>query len=192
MLRGRARRPFLSVAASFSSRLVLPARRGTSTDSRAYTTCICLSRAPAIESKLAGTKTFVAPASCRLARGILPPGAGRMPARQPAGRRRYKRQHMASTTTSISPRTRFGMARVLLFLLIAVLLVALGALAWFYSIARSALPQLDGSLKFLASPQRSRSFATGTAYLRSGPQISTTSFLLRGTSQRRTVCGRWT
>jgi penicillin amidase len=39
------------------------------------------------------------------------------------------------------------MARVLLFLLIAVLLVALGALAWFYSIARSALPQLDGSLK---------------------------------------------
>ena len=54
---------------------------------------------------------------------------------------------MATTTTSISPRTRFGMARVLLFLLIAVLLVALGALAWFYSIARSALPQLDGSLK---------------------------------------------
>jgi penicillin amidase len=54
---------------------------------------------------------------------------------------------MASTTTSISPRTRFGIARVLFFSLIAVLLVALGALAWFYSIARSALPQLDGSLK---------------------------------------------
>ena len=54
---------------------------------------------------------------------------------------------MATTTTSISPRTRFGMGRVLAFLLIAVLLVALGALAWFYSMARSALPQLDGSVK---------------------------------------------
>ena len=34
-----------------------------------------------------------------------------------------------------------------MFLLVAVLLVVLGAVAWFYSIARSALPQLDGSLK---------------------------------------------
>ena len=54
---------------------------------------------------------------------------------------------MATTTTSISPRTRFGMGRVLAFFLIAVLLVALGALAWLYSMARSALPQLDGSVK---------------------------------------------
>ncbi|MGC2186728.1 MAG: penicillin acylase family protein [Terriglobales bacterium] len=54
---------------------------------------------------------------------------------------------MATTTTPASPRTGFRMGRVLTFFLIAVLLVALGALAWFYSIARSALPQLDGSLK---------------------------------------------
>ena len=54
---------------------------------------------------------------------------------------------MASTTTSISPRTRFGMGRVLAFFLIAVLLVALGTLTWVYSIARAALPQLDGTLK---------------------------------------------
>ena len=54
---------------------------------------------------------------------------------------------MASTTTSISPRTRFGMGRVLFFLLVAVLLAALGALVWFYFIARSALPQLDGNVK---------------------------------------------
>ena len=32
-------------------------------------------------------------------------------------------------------------------MLIAVLLVVLGALAWFYSVARSALPQLDGNVK---------------------------------------------
>src|SRR6185437_2536331 len=70
-----------------------------------------------------------------------------MPARQPAGRRRYRRQPMASTTTSISPRTPFTMGRILFFLLIAVLLVVLGVLAWFYSIARSSLPQLDGNVK---------------------------------------------
>ena len=55
---------------------------------------------------------------------------------------------MATTTTPISaPGSRFRIGRAFAFLLIAVLLVALGALAWFYSIARSALPQLDGSLK---------------------------------------------
>ena len=54
---------------------------------------------------------------------------------------------MASTTTSISPRTPFSMGRVLLFLLIASLLVVLGVSAWFYSVARSSLPQLDGTVK---------------------------------------------
>ena len=54
---------------------------------------------------------------------------------------------MASTTTSISPRTPFTMGRVLFFLLIASLLVVLGVLAWFYSVARSSLPQLDGNVK---------------------------------------------
>jgi len=54
---------------------------------------------------------------------------------------------MASTTTSISPRTPFTMGRVLFFLLIASLLVVLGVLAWFYSVARSSLPQLDGNVR---------------------------------------------
>jgi penicillin G amidase len=55
---------------------------------------------------------------------------------------------MATTTTSVSaPPRRFGVGRALAFLLIAVLAVALGALVWAYLIARSALPQLDGTLK---------------------------------------------
>jgi len=41
----------------------------------------------------------------------------------------------------------FGSGRAFAFLVIGVLLVVLGALVWGYSIARSALPQLDGSLK---------------------------------------------
>ena len=55
---------------------------------------------------------------------------------------------MATTTTSVSTSGKlFGSGRAFAFLVIAVLLVALGALVWGYSIARSALPQLDGSLK---------------------------------------------
>ncbi len=56
-----------------------------------------------------------------------------------------KRQRMA--TTSTSPRTRFTMGRVLAFVLTVIVLAVLGALAWFYSVARSALPQLDGTVK---------------------------------------------
>jgi penicillin amidase len=55
---------------------------------------------------------------------------------------------MATTTTSVSTSSKpFGSGRAFAFLVIAVLLVVLGALVWAYSIARSALPQLDGSLK---------------------------------------------
>ncbi len=56
---------------------------------------------------------------------------------------------MATTTTSVSttPRQPFRMGRAFAFLVIAVLVVILGALGWFYSIARSALPQLDGNVK---------------------------------------------
>ena len=54
---------------------------------------------------------------------------------------------MATTTTpTFPPRSRPGMGRIFAFL-IAILLAALGVLAWLYSIAHSALPQLDGSLK---------------------------------------------
>jgi penicillin G amidase len=55
---------------------------------------------------------------------------------------------MATITTPVSvPHRRFGVGRAFAFLLIAVLLVALGGLAWFYSVTRAALPQLDGNLK---------------------------------------------
>src|SRR5450755_1245185 len=55
---------------------------------------------------------------------------------------------MATTTTSVSTRSRpFGMGRAFAFRLIAIFVVVLGALAWCYSVTRSALPQLDGSLK---------------------------------------------
>ncbi len=54
---------------------------------------------------------------------------------------------MATTTASVSPPRRgFSMGRALALILIAVFVVTLGALAWFYSVARSALPQMDGSL----------------------------------------------
>ena len=68
---------------------------------------------------------------------------------------------MATTTNSTSPRTRFGIGRVLFFLLIAVLLVALGALVWFYSMARSALPQLDGKVKVSGLSARVTVFRDG-------------------------------
>src|ERR1700690_404706 len=55
---------------------------------------------------------------------------------------------MVTTTTSVSaPRRRFGIGRAFTFLLIPVLVAALGALGWSHAIARAALPQLDGSLK---------------------------------------------
>jgi penicillin amidase len=55
---------------------------------------------------------------------------------------------MATTTTSVStPPRSFGIGRAVALLLIAALIVTLGALIWAYSIARSALPQLDGTLK---------------------------------------------
>ncbi len=55
---------------------------------------------------------------------------------------------MATTTTSVStPRRSFGAGRILAFFLAAVLLILLGMPIWFYFVARSALPQLDGTLK---------------------------------------------
>ncbi len=55
---------------------------------------------------------------------------------------------MATTTTSVSTSSKpFGIGRAFAFLAIAVLVAVLGALIWAYSMARSALPQLDGTLK---------------------------------------------
>ncbi len=54
---------------------------------------------------------------------------------------------MATTTTSVFAPRRFGAGRTLAFLLITVLIVILGVLGWAYFITRSALPQLDGTLK---------------------------------------------
>jgi penicillin G amidase len=55
---------------------------------------------------------------------------------------------MATTRTSVSkPRGGFGIGKIVVFILIAILIVALGVLAWLYSITRAALPQLDGTVK---------------------------------------------
>ena len=54
---------------------------------------------------------------------------------------------MATTTTSVFAPRRFGAGRTLAFLLITVLILILGVLGWAYFITRSALPQLDGTLK---------------------------------------------
>jgi penicillin G amidase len=55
---------------------------------------------------------------------------------------------MATTSAPVlSARKRLGFWRVTTFLLIALVLAALGAVAWFYSMARSALPQLDGRVQ---------------------------------------------
>src|SRR5271154_2032543 len=53
---------------------------------------------------------------------------------------------MATTTTSLSSPSRFRAARLISYFLAIVLLVLAGGAAWFYSVARSALPQLDGKL----------------------------------------------
>ena len=54
---------------------------------------------------------------------------------------------MESTTTPVTAaRSRRGIWLVLGLLVIVVLIAALGGVAWFYSIARAALPQLDGSI----------------------------------------------
>ncbi len=55
---------------------------------------------------------------------------------------------MATTTIPVSTlRRQRGPWRIFAFCLLAVLFAALGGLAWLYSMARSALPQLDGSVK---------------------------------------------
>src|SRR5258707_11477868 len=55
---------------------------------------------------------------------------------------------MESTTTPITAvRSRRGIWLVLSLSVIAILIATLGGLAWFYLIARSALPQLDGGVK---------------------------------------------
>jgi len=55
---------------------------------------------------------------------------------------------MVTTSAPVlSPRKHLGFWRITTFLLIALVLAALGAVAWCYSIARSALPQMDGTVK---------------------------------------------
>ena len=52
-----------------------------------------------------------------------------------------------ATTTPVSFRPRLGLSRLLAWLLSVLVLAALGLCAWLYSLARSALPQLDGTLQ---------------------------------------------
>src|SRR6266705_2529702 len=64
---------------------------------------------------------------------------------------------MATTTIPVSEiRKIHSLRRTVGFLLIVVLVAILGALFWFYSVARSALPQVDGSIRVpgLSAPVR--------------------------------------
>ncbi|HXM23151.1 MAG TPA: penicillin acylase family protein [Terriglobales bacterium] len=54
---------------------------------------------------------------------------------------------MATTTTPVYRRPRLRILRVVAFVLSVILLAALGICAWVYSMARSALPQLNGRLR---------------------------------------------
>jgi len=54
---------------------------------------------------------------------------------------------MASITTPVRPRPRLRILRIIGFVLCFMLLVVLAICAWFYSMARSALPQLDGKAR---------------------------------------------
>src|SRR5947209_5634232 len=55
---------------------------------------------------------------------------------------------MATTTTPVSEiRKIHPVRRTAGFLVIVVLVAVLGAIAWFYSVARSALPQLEGTIR---------------------------------------------
>ncbi len=64
---------------------------------------------------------------------------------------------MATTTIPVSEiRKIHPVRRTIGFLLIVVLVAILGALGWFYSVARSALPQLEGTIRVpgLSAPVR--------------------------------------
>src|SRR2546428_4305501 len=64
---------------------------------------------------------------------------------------------MATTTTPVSEiRKIHPVRRTVGFLLIVVFIAILGALGWFYSVARSALPQLEGTIRVpgLSAPVR--------------------------------------
>jgi penicillin amidase len=54
---------------------------------------------------------------------------------------------MATTSIPVSAPRRRSLWRVLAFFLVAIVITVLGGLAWLYSAARSALPQLDGSVR---------------------------------------------
>jgi penicillin G amidase len=80
---------------------------------------------------------------------------------------------MATTTTPVSTTRRpFGIGRALAFFLIAVLVAALGVLGCFYSLAHSALPQLDGTLKVAGLSGRVTVIRDGHGV----PMIDATSF----------------
>ena len=54
---------------------------------------------------------------------------------------------MATISTPVYPRPRLRILRIIAFVLSFILLVVLGICAWIYSMARSALPQLDGKVR---------------------------------------------
>ena len=55
---------------------------------------------------------------------------------------------MVTTPASVtSPQSRFHPVRLIFYLVLVILLLLIGGAGWFYSLARAALPQLDGKLR---------------------------------------------
>jgi penicillin G amidase len=54
---------------------------------------------------------------------------------------------MATTTTSLSSQSQFRVAKWIFYFIFLVLLILASVAIWIYSVARSALPQLDGSIR---------------------------------------------
>src|SRR5271157_2298131 len=54
---------------------------------------------------------------------------------------------MATTNTPLHPRPRLRILRIVAVGLSVTFLATLGMCLWFYSVARSSLPQLDGTLR---------------------------------------------
>jgi len=80
---------------------------------------------------------------------------------------------MVTTSTSLSSSpSRFRPARFVAYLVAGILLMLAGGVVWFYSVARSALPQLDGRLRVagLSAP------VTVARDARGAPTIDATAF----------------
>ena len=88
---------------------------------------------------------------------------------------------MATVSRSLSvSRRRFTFGRVISLLLVLVLLALFGALAWLYSVARSALPQLEGKITVPGLSSQVRVLRDGHGVPKSEPDNLPDIFFAQG------------